>query len=350
MTRIYANPFSWGDPVSGSHYVSRPKEESQVATAIEKQLHLIITGGRGNGKTSLVQHVLEQSSIASAYLDFTFAVSRNDLIRILLNAMASSFPRAVKEGRTARLEPTTDEGAALAPTLNLWYDLVKESSQKFTMVWDAAHFLVKMKDDVLGEMREILRERRGITHIFISHREDVLNEIFEDQLNPFFYQREMLYVKNIMEADFEKYLTQSFRRMGLSDFDLARTLLRFSHGQPQLTQRMAHSLAQLWLEGNTTRLVDRTIEKLLKELHTRYTSNWDDFGLNERRLLVGLAAGYSHPTELEFIRMYGLSATSTAHNTVLKLLREGWIINRQEGYHILDPLFLKWLTYHREAL
>ena len=56
-----------------------------------------------------------------------------------------------------------------------------------------------------------------------------------------------------------------------------------------------------------------------------------------------MADGHSRPTELGFIKKYKLSATSTAHNTTLKLLREGWLINRDEGYYIYDPLFLKWL-------
>jgi len=349
MSRIYANPFSWGEPVSGTHYVDRPREQEHVKLAIEKQLQLIITGGRGSGKTSLVHHVLTESSIASHYMDLTFVVTRQDLIKLLVRGIETSFPAAKRDGRTSDFLKADYQGN-LAPIIDLWYDLVKVSSQKFTLVWDSCHFLMKMKEDVLGEMRSIMRDRRRISHIFISHREDILKDIFDDPVNPFFFQREMLFVKNIDDQIFEKYLTTRFRRMGLSDFDLARALLQFSQGQPQLTQRLAHSLAQLWLEGTTTRLLERTIDKLLKELCTRFTSSWDDFGLNERRLLVGLSEGYSHPTELEFIRMFQLSATSTAHNTVLKLLREGIIINRDEGYHIVDPLFLMWLQQHRQKL
>ena len=349
MSRIYANPFSWGEPVSGTHYVSRSKEEQHIEVAMDKQLHLIVTGAKGSGKTSLINQVLGKSSVASYFLDLTFVVSRQDLIKLLVHGIHQSFPKSKNEGQTATfLDPMYD--GSLVPIINLWYDLVKSSSQKFTLVWDSCHYLMKMKDDLLGEMRETMRDRRQITHIFISHREDILNSIFDDHLNPFFFHREMLFVKNISPADFEKHLTKRFRGMGLTDFDLAKSLLVFSEGQPQLTQRLAHALAQLWLEGTTTRLLDRTIDKLVKELYTHYSSAWDEFGLNERRLLVGLTEGYSHPTELEFIRKFQLSATSTAHNTVLKLLKEGWIINRNDGYHIVDPLFLRWLKHHREKI
>ena len=131
--------------------------------------------------------------------------------------------------------------------------------------------------------------------------------------------------------------------MGLTDFDLPDAIFKFTEGQPQLTQYLAHALAQLWLEGNTTRMLQRTLSKLLKEHNVLYTSMWDSFGLNEKRLMLGLAEGFSRPTELGFIRQFGLSATSTAHNTATKLVREGWLVNRDEGYHIYDPLLLQWL-------
>jgi hypothetical protein len=349
MSRIYANPFSWGEPVSGTHYVNRAKEQEQIDLAIDKQLQLVVTGARGSGKTSLVKQTLSNNSVASHYMDLTFVVTRQDLIQLLVHGIENSFPASKKESKTTAFL-SSDYNGDLVPIINLWYDLVKASSQKFTLIWDSCHYLMKMKDDVLGEMREIMRDRRRITHIFISHREDILKDIFDDPGHPFFIHREMLFIKDIDILSFEKYLSTRFRRMGLSDFDLAKSLLVFTQGQPQLTQRLAHSLAQLWLEGTTSRLLDRAIDKLLGELYTRFASNWDEFGLNERRLLVGLSEGYSHPTELEFIRTFQLSATSTAHNTVLKLLRDGWIINRNEGYHIVDPLFLKWLKQHREIL
>lgn len=342
MSKIYANPFFWGEPSKGSHYIQRPEEQEHINVAIEKQLNMIITGYRGTGKTSLLKHVLGKSQIPSIYLDLNFVVSKDGLADLLLDALEKCFPELKSSEQVLALRKS-DHGASLTPIFDQWYSAVKQSSQKFTIVWDEFQHLIKFKDNIIEDLRENLRDRRGITHIFVSHREDIMREIFDDHSNPFFYHREHLFISNLDLDAFNRFLTQRFRRMGLSDYDLADSILKFTKGQAQLTQKVAHSLAQIWLEGTTTRLLDRTINKMLTKHNIIFASDWDNFGLNEKRLFLGLSKGNAHPTELSFIKEFGLSATSTAHNTVLKLLREGWLLAHDEGYYIYDPLFLKWL-------
>lgn len=342
MSKIYANPFCWGKAVSGNHYLARPEEQALIFTAMEKQLHLVIFGQRGTGKTSLIKFALEKSSLDSIYLDLSFVVSREDLINLLLDAIEKSFPhiKQTEQIESIRIEK---QAASLAQVFDLWYACVKQNDQKFTLVWDEFQQLVRLKDNIIDELRDTLRDRFGITHIFSSNREDILRGIFDDHLNPFFYHREHLMVGHLDKKDFNRFLSQRFRRMGLSDFDLAGAVLKFTDGHPQLTQQFAHALAQLWLEGSSTRLMARTLKKMLETHDALFAVQWDNFGLNEKRLFLGLASGYSRPTELGFIKKFKLSATSTAHNTVLKLLREGWLVNHDEGYHIYNPLFLKWI-------
>ncbi len=347
MSNIYVNPFQWGKPVSGNNYISRPQAEDHIFTALEKQLYLIVIGQRGTGKTSLLKHVLGKSSIASSYLDLSFVVSRQDLFNLLVNTLEKHFPEAKEDGRSRSLK-NEEQDSDFAAVFNLFYDLVKKSGQKFTLVWDEFQHLVRLKGNIIEELKENLRDRRGISHIFISHREDIMRDLFDDHLNPFFYHRELLFINNIDNASFSRFLTQRFRRMGLSDFDLADGVLNFTGSQPQLTQQFAHTLAQLWLEGTTTSLLKRTVTRMLAGQNTIFTCMWDNYGLNEKRLLLGLASGYSHPTELEFIKKFKLSATSTAHNTVLKLLQDGWIVHRDDGYYIYNPLFHKWLQKNRD--
>ena len=348
MSKIYANPFNWGESVSGNHYIARPEQQEHLNSAIEKQIHQIIFGHRGTGKTSLVKQVLEKSTTTSVYLDLRFIVSREGLIDLLLDTMENSLPPSKISGPLKSLR-AQDYKLRIEEIFELWYELLKQSNQKICMAWDEVQQLVKLKEDITSELRNSLGHKRGITHLFISHREDILRDIFEDKANPFFAHCDFLAIANIDSSPFSRYLSTRFRRMGLSDFDLPATVLKYTDGQAQLTQKLSHSLAQLWLEGTTTRLMDRTLTKMLREHNILFTTMWDTFGLNEKRLLLGLSSGYSRPTELGFIRKFKLSATSTAHNTVIKLLHEGWVINRDEGYHIYDPLFLSWLQQNKET-
>ncbi len=341
MSKIYANPFYWGKPVKGNYYVARETEQQHITATLEKQLPLIISGHRGAGKTSLIKHITENAPQSSIYIDLSFVISRTDLIDHLLAALEKSSPEISRSEQYKSIQDNQEAG--LAPICDLLHIHAKQTGTNFIVVWDEFHHIAKLKDNIIPEMKKYLHAKRGISHIFISHREDILHDIFADKQSPFFSQQEFLILKSLDDQAFNRFLTRRFRQMGLSDFDLAQRVLEFTDGQAQLTQKFAHSLAQLWLEGTTARLMEKTLNKMLIEHDTLFTSFWDSFGLNERRLLLGLASGHSQPTELEFIKKYKLSATSTAHNTVLKLLREGWLVNRDEGYYIYDPLFLKWL-------
>jgi len=347
MSKIYANPFKWGEPVSSTHYISRPDEQAIILATIEKQLPMVITGNRGSGKTSLLKQVMDKSPIPSVYFDMRFVVSREGLITVLLDGLEKSYPMVKTDGDRLTALRMLGAAASLESIFELWVELVKNNGKRFCIVWDEFQHLAKQKENIIEELRLCLKERRSITHIFLSPREDIMWDIFSDPKKPFFPRIESLIVGNLNLQSVSRYLSQHFRRMGLSDFDLPEAIWKFTRGQALLTQKLAHSLAQIWLEGTTTRLLDRSIAKMLIEENVLFTALWDNFGLNEKRLLLGLATGYSRPTELGFIRKFGLSATSTAHNTVLKLLREGWLINQDEGYHIYDPLYLKWLQKTR---
>lgn len=342
MSKMYANPFFWGEPVNENHYIPRPEEEQQILEAIENQQQLLITGNRGTGKTSLIKHVIQKSPAASIYLDLSFVVSRSDLCKYLLKQMKEDFPEVNHQDGLISLSNSEQE-LSLSSIFNFLYAYLKKRERKFAIIWDEFHHLIKLKDNVMSELKRELSKGQGITHIFISNRKDLLDTICSNKEERFFQKCEVVQVERIERQAYKSFLTTRFRRMGLNDYDIADSILDFTECKAQLTQKLAHSLAQLWLEGTTTRLLERTISKMLREHNALFISQWDSFGVNEKRLMLGLASGFSRPTELSFISKFGLSATSTAHNTVIKLLKEGWLINHDEGYYIYDPIFLKWL-------
>ncbi|NQV41355.1 MAG: AAA family ATPase [Candidatus Marinimicrobia bacterium] len=348
MSKLYANPFNWGEPVKGNHFIQRAEAQTSLLAILEKQTHLLLTGKRGTGKTSLLNILLEKNTTPYIHLDLRFIVSREQLFELLIKALDTSFPVIDIDKKLDSLGANTKD-ATLKNIFDLWHEMVKGSNEKFIMVWDEFQHLVKFKEDIFKELKLSLDGRRGITHIFVSHRYDILQNIFGRGDSSFFKNQEYYELENLEKKACTSYLAQRFRRMGLSDFDLPEAVYTFTGGQPLFTQRLAYTVAQIWLEGTTTRLLQRSISKLLKERNILFTGLWDHFGLNEKRLLLGLASGYSRPTELGFIDKFGLSATSTAHNTVVKLVHEGWLVNREEGYHIYDPLFLTWLQ-NREGL
>jgi len=188
MSRIYANPFFWGTPVTGKHYISRTSEQNQITAAMEHQQHVLISGRRGCGKTSLVQQVLQHTTIPSAYLDCRFVDNRETLIMLLLQSLETSFPavRHLEQWQTLRKNP---EQNTLTAVFDLWNEQIKQSEKKFTLVWDDFHNLTGSKNHLLDELIVNLTGRRGMTHISISHREDVLTAVFDNPAKQVFSQQ-----------------------------------------------------------------------------------------------------------------------------------------------------------------
>jgi hypothetical protein len=339
MSKIYANPFSWGKPVSGQHYVSRSALQSQVISAIEDQDSLIITGKRGAGKSSMIKQVLDRHGSNFILLDLSFVVTLSDLNGLIISSVMNAFPK-LKQSETLL---SLQEDSTLESVLHFVDDLARQKDQTIIIVWDEFQAIAKLKSDSISELKNSLSTKSGLKHVFISPREDVLRAVLMGAKNQLFKKIAHIDVGALEEKSFNLYLTKRFRRMGLNDFDLADTILNFTQCNAQLSQIFAHSVAQLWIEGTSTRLFARSLSKMLQEHDSLFTSQWDSFGLNEKKLILGLAHGYSRPTELGFISRFGLSATSTVHNTVLKLLRDGWLISNDDGYFIYDPLFLHWI-------
>lgn len=341
MSKLYSNPFVWGIPVSGNHYVARPEDEKQIQSCIDTNQPVILTGHRGSGKTSLVQHVAGKSQSVSMYLDLSFVVGMASMVDLMKRQIKAELPE-LKESPILKAD-SQDSAEAFAQILQLLFDRFRDKEKKLLIIWDEFHHILKLKEDVLGALKKHISGRRGLHHLLVSHRQDLMRQVFNSKGDRFFSNPHFMHLENLPRESFRSYLTRNFRRMGLNDFDLADSVLTFMECQPLLTQKYAHAIARCWLEGTTSSLMEKAGKKLMAEVDASFADRWDGFGVNEKRLILGLANGFSRPTELGFIEQFGLAATSTAHNTVLKLLKEGWLINRDDGYYIYDPLFLKWL-------
>ena len=176
MSKMYANPFFWGEPVNENHYIPRPEEEQQILEAIENQQQLLITGNRGTGKTSLIKHVIQKSPAASIYLDLSFVVSISDLCKYLLKQMKEDFPEVNHQDGLISLSNSEQE-LSLSSIFNFLYAYLKKRERKFAIIWDEFHHLIKLKDNVMSELKRELSKGQGITHIFISNRKDLLDTI-----------------------------------------------------------------------------------------------------------------------------------------------------------------------------
>jgi predicted transcriptional regulator of viral defense system len=77
---------------------------------------------------------------------------------------------------------------------------------------------------------------------------------------------------------------------------------------------------------------------------------WDSLSAAERRLLVAIA----ETTDAElfstmFLQKYRLGAASSVQRIAERLKKKGIIDRTGKGFHIVDPIFMQWVTRGESA-
>jgi hypothetical protein len=121
-------------------------------------------------------------------------------------------------------------------------------------------------------------------------------------------------------------------------------LVYAADGHPQRLMLLAHRLWALTEPGHTADLsaLRSGYEATMRQVDAEMRGLWDSLSPNERRVLLGVAAGLS-PTESETVAMTGLRQRSSAQRAGEALVGRG-VLEREDDdrYRIVDPLLQRW--------
>ena len=120
-----------------------------------------------------------------------------------------------------------------------------------------------------------------------------------------------------------------------------------TNGHPFYTQHLCHAVWELCEPGDSVdkSMVERAIDLLLEREGYAYTSLWDTFSLNQRRLLIGLAQEHTVDEIFgsSFAKLYHLNSPSSVQRTVDNLLVRDIIDRDGSTYFISDRFFRIWI-------
>ena len=94
-------------------------------------------------------------------------------------------------------------------------------------------------------------------------------------------------------------------------------------------------------------LLRAALELLLKQEDYAYSVLWQSLGLNQRRMLQGLAwegSGATEPFSSAFVHTYGLRTASNVQRAIESLLPKDVIDQEGGRYFILDRFFKLWIV------
>ncbi len=373
-----ANPFRFGALALDDAFADRASELAELTADALAGQDVALFAPRRFGKSSLVwrasQELLRKRAlVAQVDLMTTPTPGRlaDKLAQSIHEDLASRLFRARERLRVfqgLRVTPTVtvdpEDGsmsfsftAAAAPAdimatierlLELPGQLAGDRQRRVVLVLDEFQEIVGIDPGLPRLMRSVFQRQPEVSHIYLGSRRHTLEQIFNDENEPFWRSAKRTELGVIEPDAFRPFIAERFERTGRVIDDPALDLvLATSRGHPYATQELCYFLWQRTSEGATATFADAesAIADVLRSEDSHFASVWDGAPTQQRLLLQALAVEEGRPFAADYRRRHGLPGTSSIQRA-LGRLEEAELVSRSEGRAwISEPFLAQWVRW-----
>lgn len=391
------NPFEFGRELGSEELVNRTEELETVRDTIQFGGKLFVIGPRRFGKTSLLKAAAEQSSkqgnIILRYNAESFPAIDSMVRKIVEDSATLLQGKVEKTGeQIKRYFKSLRPEISFSVTQTEWKASLGVSPSATTgqigLLVDALNGLEELAADqtkdrrvalIIDEFQEILRQgnlkaekqiRSAIqTHkltayIFAGSKTRMLTEMTTDPSRPFYRLGKLLFIGGLPRPEFARFLIDKFTFGGYFSYiaveeekrQLAIQILDLAEDVPYNVQMLAHTL---WNELSqvkigapekaflTETLINRTLEKLVRQNDPFYTQVWNGLTAIQKKSLISVVAENGrHLQSMKVVNATGISPSSMRKS--LESLSAKDILRQVEDsgrirFHFEDPFFASWI-------
>jgi len=370
------NPFEYGGVVAGESFCNRRKELADLGRAIENSEKLFVFSERRMGKTSLVLRTMKNlpQDIICAYVDLwptdgdaSFAVA---MARALTLALASTPQKLLEAARSffSRFSPSisVDENGRpivsfeisrrqpsppdLDEVLSAPARIANARKKRVAVVLDEFQQILEYESDLVEKsLRSNIQQQKDSAYIFLGSRKHIIKKMVLDSSRPLYRAGGHYPLGPIGGKDWTTFIRDKFEAAGKQiDDSTIEAVCKLTEGHPFYTQHLCHVLWELCeprLKVSQS-MIEEAISILLRRESYAFTSMWDPFSKNAKRVLAGLAAEAPgiKPFSREFLQRYGLGSASNAQRAIDSLLTRDVIDQDDGSYVIVDRFFKIWIN------
>lgn len=344
--------------------------------------HVIYTGRRNTGKTSIVKSILipqyrrEYPKALVVFADFMGVQSLRDIVARL----KQGYSRALSEkqdpadiiknlGRQLKnLHPKiTIDALSGEPTFGLSLEEESLDENALSEVW--TQFGVHHKKSrvliVIDEFQDIadvpgaealLRDSMqnlpaNLPIVLLGSKKHLLGQIFGVPNAPLANWGHMREISEIRAEEYQRYIQKKLNTTKVTiDLELTRTLIEKMQGIPESINIVCDRLQRTVKKNRSISLQDihASIEGVLAERSSLYEERLSFFSEKEQTFLSTLAKHQpvKQPTSREFLSMIRMSPGGSRPLT-MRLERQAIIYKTESGYVIGDPLLSWYLIKYR---
>lgn len=373
-----ANPFRFGQVVSGELFCNRKSEIKQIAQNLSGGQSIVLYSQRRHGKTSLLyaaSDAIKARKILFGYADLFSCNSTEKILMAIARAAAKAIVDDLKSiekflksttrffnrirfsvkfdtddaGSISVLPELSSQAASidsLADTLNGLNTYLSKNQKRAVIVLDEFQQVLKVDSNLEAEFRTVIQQQVRISFAFLGSRMHLLKDMFINKNRPFYHAAKKMELGPIAARELSNFIKKRFGKIGISiSTPMALGIVEIVKGHPDYAQRLCSHIFDI-LE--TTSISEGHIEEGMKQMLISLTPSFrgvfEELPLRESQVLTILAENgplKTFPSKL--IQAYDMG-TPALHKALSNLIKKDLIHKgADKSYGIVDSFLSEWI-------
>jgi AAA+ ATPase superfamily predicted ATPase len=373
-----ANPFRFGQVVSGELFCNRKSEIKQITQDLSGGQSIVLFSPRRYGKTSLLRAVSEalaSKKILYGHVDFFACNSTEKVVKAVFGAVAkaiiddlNSIEKFIKKTaqfftRTrfaVRFEPNNTGSFTVLPELSpqdTFLDTLsdafvglnsylKKNNKRAVIVLDEFQQILRVNSNLEAEFRTIIQQQDKIAFAFLGSRMHLLHDMFINEKRPFYHSAKLIELGPITHKELAEFIQTRFKKIGVSvSEELALRIAHTVEGHPDYAQRLcSHIFDSLESTTVSEELIEEGLSRMLVSLTPSFSGIFEELPLRESQVMTLLAEqGPIATFSSKMLYKYDMGAPSL-HKALSSLIRKDLIRKgKDKKYFIIDMFLAEWI-------
>jgi len=373
-----ANPFRFGQVVSGELFCNRKSEIKQIAQNLSGGQSIVLYSQRRYGKTSLISAAsgaIKVKKILFGYADFFSCNSTEKILIAIARAAAKailddlkSIEKFLKSTthffnriRFSVKFDTNDAGSisvlpefsskatsidSIADALNGLNTYLSNNQKRAALVLDEFQQVINVDSNLEAEFRTVIQQQDRISFAFLGSRMHLLNDMFINKNRPFYHSAKIMELGPIAARDLADFIKKRFKKIGISiSTPMALGIAERVKGHPDYAQRLcSHIFDILETKSIGEGHIEEGLKQMLISLTPSFKGVFEELPLRESQVLTILAENGPLKTfSSKLIQAYDMG-TPALHKALSNLIKKD-LINKgvDKRYCIVDNFLSEWL-------
>ena len=373
------NPFYITGIIPEPYFCDREKETLWMIRTLENKAHILLTSPRRMGKTQLVRHVFEQSSIKDNFYTFyTDIYPTTSLHEVVLFLSKEIYSVLVPKGKTVLdkflaglhslagsfgYDPISNTptfniklGDIHSPELTLEeiFKYLEHADKPCIFAIDEFQQIANYPEkNVEAMLRTHIQQMNNCLFVYAGSNRHVLENMFNSAAKPFYNSAEQIYLDSIPKDIYMNFAEAQFAKAGRSITpDALSYVYDLFEGHTYYVHNVLHNAFAYVNPEKTIDETDikKTLNDILEDKGRSFASVMNQLNYQQKETLVAVAKErrISGVTSIAFVKKHMLKSPSSVQYAISTLLDKQLLTYQNDGrskvYSVSDRFLEMWIS------